>query len=70
MMLSLIFISLKEGDIMTCPICRSKAYEDCDLILFATATEPPEYSEPYMVCSRCSWNNKSEVIIDIEEIPF
>lgn len=52
-----------------CPVCQSKLFENADIILFATATEPDEYSEPYMVCSKCEWTDRPAVTIT-EEIPF
>jgi len=54
---------------MNCPQCNSIAFETADLILFADATSPEEYSEPYMVCSRCEWTDRPVINIT-EEIPF
>ncbi len=52
-----------------CPLCQSKVYETCDLMLFSDANSPSDYSEPYLVCSRCPWTDKPAVNIN-EEIQF
>jgi len=49
-----------------CPICNNKLYENYDLILPASAENPPEYQE-YSICLSCFWTDKP---IEVEEIPF